>query len=158
LTRAPVASASERSLFKKNERYLLFAAPNLSRISWAALVDVVLWTAVTIQICLVFLYQGKPHPCHLQENDSALLILGATCHFQALCGEATELVRRAHGTSPNCQLLIRRFRPFLPMRGIDLDRSPQFRINPRIADATAGENEGMNRPVGVNHNEPQIAV
>jgi hypothetical protein len=44
------------------------------------------------------------------------------------------------------------------MRGIDLDRSPQSRINPRIADATAGENEGMNRPVGVNHNEPQIAV
>jgi hypothetical protein len=50
------------------------------------------------------------------------------------------------------------FRPFLPMRGIDLDRSPQFGINPRIADTTGGENEGMNRPADVNDSQLQIAV
>jgi hypothetical protein len=48
---------------------------------------------VLIRICLAFLCQGKPHSRHLQENGSVLFILGGACHFQALCGEATVLVR-----------------------------------------------------------------
>ena len=68
--------------------------------SSAALADLVLPTAITIRVCLVFLYQGKPHPCHLQENGSVLFILSGPCQFQALCGETTVLVRPAHGEQP----------------------------------------------------------
>jgi hypothetical protein len=41
----------------------------------------VLWTTSSIRICLIFLCQGKPHPRHLQENDSVLFILSGSCHF-----------------------------------------------------------------------------
>jgi hypothetical protein len=68
--------------------------------SSAALADLVLPTAITMRVWLVFLYQGKPHPCHLQENGSVLFILSGTCHFQALSGEATVLVRPAHREQP----------------------------------------------------------
>ena len=44
------------------------------------------------------------------------------------------------------------------MRGIDLDRSPQLGVHPSIADAAARENESMDRPVGVNDGEPNVAV
>jgi hypothetical protein len=37
----------------------------------------------------------------LQEHRSVCFILGSPCKFQALRGEATELVRRAHSSSPN---------------------------------------------------------
>ena len=66
----------------------------------ATLADLVPPTAITIRVWLVFLYQGKPHACHLQENGSVLFILSGACHFQALCGEATVLVRPAHGEQP----------------------------------------------------------
>jgi len=48
--------------------------------------------------------------------------------------------------------------PFLPMRWMDLDRPPQFSVHPRIANATAGKNEGMDRPPTVNNCEPYIVV
>jgi hypothetical protein len=68
--------------------------------SSAALADLVPPTAITIRVWRVFLYQRKPHPCHLQENGSVLFILGGSRHFQALCSEATVLVRPVHGEQP----------------------------------------------------------
>src|SRR5271165_4122607 len=48
--------------------------------------------------------------------------------------------------------------PFLPMRWVDLDRPPQFNVHPRIANATTGKNEGMDRPATVNNGKPYIVV
>jgi len=48
--------------------------------------------------------------------------------------------------------------PFLPMGGIDLDCAPQPRIYPRVINSAAGENEGVDRSVGINHSKPHVAV
>ena len=102
----------------------------------AALADLVP-TVITIRVWLVFLYQGKPHPCHLQENGSVLFILGGACHFQAFCGEATVLVRLAHGTSPSCWLTISNAEetPIFPKSVIFGDGSKMHRHLGEVADA-----------------------
>jgi hypothetical protein len=53
-------------------------------------------------------------------------------------------------------VLFRLLHPFLPMCWMDLDRPPQFNVHPRIATATAGKNEGMDRPATVNNCEPNM--
>ena len=56
----------------------------------------VLWTTSPIRICLVPTCQVQPHLRHFQECGSVLFIFRGVCNFQALCGEATILVRPAH--------------------------------------------------------------
>ena len=72
------------------------------------------------------------------------------------------MVRQAHRMVPTAVsrrgTLFRRFRPILPVRGMDLDRSAQSGINPGIAGAAAGKDEGMNRPAAVDDGQPHIAV
>ena len=44
------------------------------------------------------------------------------------------------------------------MRGVDFDRSAQSGINPGIAGAAAGKDEGMNRSTAIDDGQPHIAV
>ena len=72
------------------------------------------------------------------------------------------MVRRAHQMVPHRypvgEALFRRFRPILPVRGMNFDRSAQSGINPGIAGTAAGKDEGMNRPAAVDDGQPHIAV
>ena len=44
------------------------------------------------------------------------------------------------------------------MRGIHFDRPPHSSIHPRIADAAAREDEGMDGAAAINDREPNITV
>jgi hypothetical protein len=102
----------------------------------AALADLVPPTAIAIHVWLVFLYKGKPHPSHLQENDSLLFVLGGACHFQALSGETKVLVRPAHRASPNYWLTIDAGDfPMFPKSVIFGDRS---KVRPRFQHEIRG--------------------
>ena len=69
-----------------------------------------------------------------------------------------DMAKEIPATPNTGKALFRRFRPILPVRGMDLDRSAQSGINPGIAGAAAGKDEGMNRPAAVDDGQPHIAV